>query len=125
MVLLKYLTKFWRTLEMSLINCEICLQLKQSIECFLVGGTAANQAPEIKIADKKLYVSVVTLSTQDSIKLLKQLESGFKKMNRNKYQSNKTNQVQNRYIDFLTDPNIQGVNRLFVLLFKDNDCRES
>ena len=124
MVLLKYLTKFWRTLEMSLINCEICLQLKQSIECFLV-GTAANQAPEIKIADKKLYVSVVTLSTQDSIKLLKQLESGFKKMNRNKYQSNKTNQVQNRYIDFLTDPSFQGVNRLFVLLFKDNDCRES
>ena len=46
-------------------------------------------------------------------------------MNRNKYQSNKTNQVQNRYIDFLTDPNFQGVNRLFVLLFKDNDCRES
>ena len=125
MVLLKYLTKFWRTLEMSLINCEICLQLKQSIECFLVGDTAANQAPEIKIADKKLYVSVVTLSTQDSIKLLKQLESGFKKMNRNKYQSNKTNQVQNRYIDFLTDPSFQGVNRLFVLLFKDNDCQES
>ena len=77
------------------------------------------------MADKKLYVSVVTLSTQDSIKLLKQLESGFKKMNRNKYQSNKTNQVQNRYIDFLTDPSFQGVNRLFVLLFKDNDCRES
>ena len=32
-----------------------------------------------KINDTKLYVPVVTLSTQESIKLLKQLESGFKR----------------------------------------------
>ena len=34
---------------------------------------------ELKVTDAKLYVSVVTLLTQDNIKLLKQLEPGFKK----------------------------------------------
>ena len=29
------------------------------------------------------------------------------------------------YLDFLIDPNFQGVNRLFVLSFKDDDGRES
>ena len=47
--------------------------------CILVAGTAANQNPEFKITDTKLFVPVVTLSTQDNINLLKQLESGFKK----------------------------------------------
>ena len=32
-----------------------------------------------KITDKKSYVPVVTLSTHDNVKLLKQLESGFKR----------------------------------------------
>ena len=60
---------------------------------------------EIKITDTKLYVPVVTLSTQDIIKLLKQLQSGFKRTtNLNKYQSKTTNQAQNRYLEFLIDP---------------------
>ena len=75
-----------------------------------------------KINDTKLYVLVVTLSTQENIKLLKQLESGFKRtINWNKYLAKTTNQVQNRYLDFLIDPSFQGVNRLFVLSFKDAD----
>ena len=76
-----------------------------SKDCFLVAGTAANQVPEFKITDTKLYVPVVTLSTQDNVKLLKQLESGFKRTNNcNKYQFEKANQAQNRYLDFLIDP---------------------
>ena len=76
---------------MPLINCEICLQLKWSKNCILV---AANQNPEFKITDTKLYVPVVTLSTQDNIKLLKKLESGFKRtINWNKYLPKKTNQA--------------------------------
>ena len=55
---------------------------------FLVAGTAANQEPKLKLTDTKLYVPVVTLSTQYNIKLLKKLESDFKKkVNWNKYQS--------------------------------------
>ena len=72
MVPLKYLRKFWRTLEMPLINCEICLRLIWSKKYFLVAGTAGNEEPKFKVTDAKLYVPIVTLSTQDNIKLLKQ-----------------------------------------------------
>ena len=54
MVALKYLSNFWRTFEMSLINCEISLHLNWSKDCILVAGTAANQNPEFKITDTKL-----------------------------------------------------------------------
>ena len=46
---------------------------------FLVAGTAANQEPTFTISDTKLYFPVVTLSTRDNMKLLKQSESGFKR----------------------------------------------
>ena len=86
MVPLKYLGNFWRTLEMHLIDCEISLQLKWSKNSILVAGTASNQNQSFQINDTKLYVPVVTLSTQENIKLLKQLEPGFKRtINWNKY----------------------------------------
>ena len=50
-----------------------------SAKCFSVAGTLANQVPTFKINDTKLYVPFLTLSAQDNIKLLKQLESGFRK----------------------------------------------
>ena len=55
---------------MPLINYEISLQLKWSEESLLVDGTAANEVPEFKTTDSKLYVPVVTLSTQDNVKRL-------------------------------------------------------
>ena len=76
---LKYLCKFWRTLEMPLINCEINLILTWSATCFIIDAPIANQAPTFKITDTKLYVTVVTLSTQDNEKLLQQLKSAFKR----------------------------------------------
>ena len=106
---LKCLINFWRIFEMSLINCEISLQLKQFKDCILVAGTAAHQNPEFKITDAKLYVLVLTLL------LFKQLESGFKRtISWNKYLSKTTNRAQNRYL---------GINRLFVLSFKFEDGR--
>ena len=79
-----------------------------------------------QITDTKLYVPVVTLSTQENIKFLKQLESGFKRIiNWNKYLPKTTNQAQSRYLDYLIDPSFQGVNRLFVLSFKDDHGPES
>ena len=111
---------------MPLLNCDLSLQLKWSKNCILLAGTASSQNPEFKITDTKLYVPVVTLSTQENIKSLKQLESGFKRtINWNKYLDKTTNQVKNRYLDFLIDPSFQGVDRTFVLSFKDDDGRES
>ena len=66
---------------------------------------------KFKITDTKLYVPVVTLSTQDNAKLLEQLKSGFKRTsNWNKYQSKISTEAQNQYLDFLINPSFQGVN---------------
>ena len=82
MVPLKHLSTFWRTLEMSLINCEVDLILTWSSTCLI---TNSNSAGTFKI---KPYVAVVTLSTQDKAKLLQQLKSGFNRtINWNKYLS--------------------------------------
>ena len=54
MVSLKYLSKFSRTLEMPLIDCEIRLQLKWPRNCVIVAGTANNQNPSFQITDTKL-----------------------------------------------------------------------
>ena len=70
MVPLTYLSNFWRTIEMPLLNSEIRIQLKLSKDCVLVPSTAANQNLEFKITDTKLNASVVILSTQDNVKLL-------------------------------------------------------
>ena len=73
MVRLKYLSSFCRTFEMLLINCEISLWLKWSRECIIAAGTANNQNPTFRINDTKFCVPVVTLPTQENIKLFKQL----------------------------------------------------
>ena len=64
---LKYLSNFWRSLEMPLINCKVELSLKWYDRCLL---TTANTAT-FKITDAKLYVPTVTLSVQDNAKLSK------------------------------------------------------
>ena len=85
---LKYLSNFWRTLKMPSINCKIHLILTWSAKC--VSSDPVNQAATFEIADTKLYVPSVTLSTQDNSKLLQQLKSGFKRtINCNNYQSKK------------------------------------
>ena len=92
MLPLKHLSNFWRTLEIPLINGEVNLVCK----LFLVASTAVNQVPSFTITVRKLYVSVVTLSTQNNIKLVKQLESGFKRtINWNNCQSKMTTETQN------------------------------
>ena len=112
---LKYLSNFWRTLEMPLINCEVNLILTWSKDCVITNSTGAGK---FKITETKLYVPVVTLSTQDNAKLLQQLKSGFKRtINWNKYQSDPKTYAQNRYLNHLVNPCFQGVNRVFVLYF--------
>ena len=54
MVPLKYISNFWRTLPMSLINCEITLQLTCSKKIILVAGSLANQVPKFRITNTKL-----------------------------------------------------------------------
>ena len=72
---LKYLSNFWRSLEMPLINCKVELSLKWYENCIL---SSAGTAATFTITDTKLYVPVVTLKTEDNVKLSKLLNEGFK-----------------------------------------------
>ena len=122
MVLLKYLSNIWRTLEMPLINCEVNLILTWSSTCVI---TESNGAGSFAITDTKLYVPVVTLSTKENTKFLQQLKSGFKRViNWNKYLSKPELLAQNPNLNYLVEPSFQGVNRLFVLAF-ENDAQRT
>ena len=124
MVSLKYLSNFWRTLEMYLINCEVNLMLTWSANCVIVSTDVANQIATFAIIDTKLYAPVVPLSTQDNAKLLEQLKSGFKRViNWNKYLSKPELLAQYPNLNHLVELSFQGVSRLFVLAFENGAQR--
>ena len=106
---------------MPLINCEVNLILTWSSTCVI---TNSNGAGTFAITDTKLYVPVVTLSTQENSKFLQQLKSGFKRViNWNKYLSKPELLAQNPNLNHLIEPSFQGVNRLFVLAFENDNHR--
>ena len=115
---LKYLSNFFRSLEMPLINCEIKLNLTWKKECVL--STGGGDAVFI-INDKKLCVPVVTLSKEDNKDFIEQKD---KKFQRSIYwnEINNTKEINEdadanvfKYINL--DPSFQGVNRLFVMAY--------
>ena len=83
---LKYLSNFWRSLEMPLINWKIELSLKWIENCVSTSAAIGEDAnatgtdtANFKITDAKLYVRIVTLSAEDNTKLSKLLGEGFKR----------------------------------------------
>ena len=122
---LKYLGNFWRALNILLISCEVSLELKWDKNCVItsleqrdIGGGNRDNAPTdatLAINDCKLYVPAVTLSKDDEIKLLTNLNSGFKReIIWNKYRSQMTTEAVNNNLNILIDPTFPNVNRLFV-----------
>ena len=128
---------------MPLINCEVSLTLTWSEKCVLTDITThaaraaegdnparlAINAPTratFKITERKLYVPVVTLSTEDNKNFLEQLKSGFKRTIKwNKYRSEMTNQTKNNNLNYLIDPTFNKINRLFVLSFQNEEGKTS
>ena len=64
---------------MPLINCEVNLILTWSENYVIAFTNVVNRGATFTIIEPRLYVPVVTLSTQDNAKLLPQLKSGFKR----------------------------------------------
>ena len=138
---LKYLSKFWRSLNILLINCEVELILNWFKNCVLLGKSTweANYGtnpvvyeidnPEnalFQITDTKLYVPVVILSKENDIIFLEQLKLGFKRTKKwKKYKSQISVQPQNNNLNYLTDPTFTNVNRLFVLPFPRSNNTDS
>ena len=116
---LRYLSNLCRSLEMSLINCKIHLELNWFKNCVM-----SNIAGEttFKITNTKLYVLIVTLATKDNVSLTKQLNEGFK---RPVYWYDYKTKIGSRNLDdnnparFYLDAFFQGVKRLFVLAFNN------
>ena len=127
-VSLKYLSNFWRRLDILLINCKVSLALTWSEDCARTRKATrdANDDPLVlginnptnatfKITDTKLYVPVVTLSAENENKLLEKLKKEFKRtVTWNKYRSGISNQTRNNNLNYLIDPTFTNVNRLFV-----------
>ena len=122
---LKYLSNFFRSLEIPLINCTIKLNLTWKKECVL--STAADDAVFI-IIDTKLYVPVVTLSKEDNKDFIEQQNKGFQRsIYWNEYKTKEQNEDANanavKYINL--DPSFQGVNRLFHMAYSRADNNQA
>ena len=113
---LKYLSNFWRLLEMPLINCKVYLVLNWIEDCIL---SSAGDFAKFAIKDAKLHVPVVTLSTKDSANLVKQLSEGFKRsVYWNSYETKPAKITEKgKNIYELLNASFQGVKRLFVLAY--------
>ena len=114
---LKYLSNFFRSLEMPLINCKIKLNLTWKKECVL--STDAGNAVFI-INDTKMYVPVVTLPKEDNKDFIEQQNKGLQRsIYWNEYKTKEINENADanvfRYVNL--DPSFQGVKRLFVMAY--------
>ena len=118
---LKYVSNFFRSLEMPLVNCKVDLELTWTKDCVISSANAAaNTVISFKVTDTKLYVPIVTLLTKDNSNLTKQLNERFKRtVHWNEYKAvpdaNAT-AAADPYTKTL-DASFQGVNRLFALGF--------
>ena len=84
---------------MPLIHYEVMLIWSASCVIF-----ATTRATTFEITDKTLYVPVVTLSTQNFVKLSQQIKSGFKwKIDWNKLQPKISILSQKQLLDYLID----------------------
>ena len=124
---LKYLSNFWRSLEMPLINCKVELSIKWIENCMLTAADHANKVI-FKITDAKLYVPIVTLSIEDNSKLSKLSNEGFERpiyWNEYKVTPNKIVEIaavnQVKCIRELLDSSCSGAKRLFVLAYDNTE----
>ena len=118
---LKYLSNFFRSLEMPLINCKIKLNLTWKKECVL--STGAGEAVFV-INDTKMYVPVVTLSKEDNKGFIEQQNKGFQRsIYWNEYKTKEINEDADanvfKYINL--DSSFQSVNRLLVMAYNRVD----
>ena len=131
---LKYLSNFWKSLNIALINSEVELILTWFKNCVLISKVTREASygvnpvvckidhPKNEIfetTDTKLDVPVVTLSKENDTKILEQLKPGFKtSIKWNKYRPQMTIQTQNNNLNYLIEPTFTNVNRLFALSFQ-------
>ena len=98
------------TLKLS-ANCVITSMKKRQVTAAQGGNPAVcdnfSTNATFKMTDTKLYVPLVTLSTENDNQLLEQLKTGFEiTIKRSKYRSDMSNQTKNNNLNCLIDSNI-------------------
>ena len=113
---LNYLSNFWRSLEMPLINCKVYLELNWIENCIL---STAGDTAKCAITDTKLHVPTVNLSTKDIANLAKQLNERFERsVFWNSYETKPAKVIEHgKNLYELVNASFQGVKRLFVLAY--------
>ena len=119
---LKYISSFFISLQLPLINTKLYIQLNYTKNSVISDN---NGATTFKITKTELYIPVVTLKTEDNNKLNQLLDTEFKRnVYWNEYKSKIETIIQahndNNYKRTLLDAAIYGVNRLFVMGFNNN-----
>ena len=76
---LKYLSNFFRSLEMPLINCKIHLALNSNNNCVMYGPDTYAGGDNANNREATLQITS-TLSNKDNENLTKQLNEGFKRL---------------------------------------------
>ena len=131
-VSLKYLSNFWRYLDLSLLMWKRAWFIKNKIlrTLEIPANQGANPPTDrvpptpitFKINSTTFSVPVVILSINNNIKFLKNIKQAFKTtISWNKYRSQVATQPKNNNLDYITDPTFKNVNRLFNLSFNGED----
>ena len=134
------MSNIWRSLDLPSIDCEIDLDLTWSKYCVIsevsrkirevdpnsdqltYEVSKATTESKFQISIVKLYVPVVTLSINDNIKFLENINQEFKRtVSWNKYRCETTTKINNNNLDHLIDKRLRNINRLFVLSCENGD----
>ena len=121
-IVVKYLCNIWTSLTLPLTSCEVELDLLWTKDCVLIERHSNITVVNFVITSTTLYVSVVTLSIIDNIKLLENLKQGFiRTISLTIYRSEITTQPKNNNAGYKIDPTYRNIIRLFVLSLKNAD----
>ena len=134
------MSNIWRSVDLPSIDCEIDLDLTWSKYCVIsevsrkirevdpnsdqltYEVSKATTESKFQISIVKLYVPVVTLSINDNIKFLENINQEFKRtVSWNKYRCETTKKINNNNLDHLIDKRLRNINRLFALSCKNGD----
>ena len=114
---MKYLINFRRSLNLSLINREVELNLSLAIDCVFIEHHNNITRVNLMITNTKRYVPVVTLSINDNIKFLEDLKQRFKRIiSWNKYRSEITTQPKNKNLGYMFNPTFSNI-KIYCLFF--------
>ena len=124
---LKYISTFFRNLELPLINTKLYIELnwtKYSVFC------NQNQNSIFQITKCELYIPIVTLNTENNNKLSELLSKGFERaVAWNEYKSKIERvtipQNDNMFRRTTLDVSFQGVSKLFAAVYETDDIERN